>query len=319
MHDQLTLSIDEFDELTQQRLGLFNKQQQFQYLIACVEDQLELQEQLQFLSGCEQTAERLEEMRSLESRHKLLIEEELKDSNALADVQEDFKIQSNLLNNGELQFNSMDNDQITKVLQDVPKLQQNQENLDFRQREITRETERLDNLYHRRQSQKIQARIQIIGGVVAWTVAAATTLLAFIVELSVVLFLIGLLATFFSRQRRKQVKTLESQFDELSVDIENQKVEFVRRQQELADAQKVVEDLFERVGVSSSDELRAEYIKLQEQRQEVNQLKERVEESKDKLRRTQGDLQITERQLHKLISPALDSKEGSIGEQLALF
>ena len=37
MHDQLTLSIDEFDELTQQRLGLFNKQQQFQYLIACVE------------------------------------------------------------------------------------------------------------------------------------------------------------------------------------------------------------------------------------------------------------------------------------------
>ncbi len=258
-------------------------------------------------------------MRSLESRHKLLIEEELKDSNALADVQEDFKIQSNLLNNGELQFNSMDNDQITKVLQDVPKLQQNQENLDFRQREITRETERLDNLYHRRQSQKIQARIQIIGGVVAWTVAAATTLLAFIVELSVVLFLIGLLATFFSRQRRKQVKTLESQFDELSVDIENQKVEFVRRQQELADAQKVVEDLFERVGVSSSDELRAEYIKLQEQRQEVNQLKERVEESKDKLRRTQGDLQITERQLHKLISPALDSKEGSIGEQLALF
>ncbi len=209
-------------------------------------------------------------MRSLESRHKLLIEEELKDSNALADVQEDFKIQSNLLNDDESQFNSMDNDQFTKVLQDVPKLQQNQENLDFRQREITRETERLDNLYHRGQSQKIQARILIIGGVVAWTVAAATTLLAFIVELSVVLFLIGLLATFFSRQRRKQVKTLESQFDELSVDIENQKVEFVRRQQELADAQKVVEDLFERVGVSSSDELRAEFIKLQEQRQEVN-------------------------------------------------
>ena len=209
-------------------------------------------------------------MRSLESRHKLLIEEELKDSNALADVQEDFKIQSNLLNDDESQFNSMDNDQFTKVLQDVPKLQQNQENLDFRQREITRETERLDNLYHRGQSQKIQARILIIGGVVAWTVAAATTLLAFIVELSVVLFLIGLLATFFSRQRRKQVKTLESQFDELSVDIENQKVEFVRRQQELADAQKVVEDLFERVGVSSSHELRAEFIKLQEQKQEVN-------------------------------------------------
>ncbi len=49
-------------------------------------------------------------MRSLESRHKLLIEEELKDSNALADVQEDFKIQSNLLNDDESQFNSMDND-----------------------------------------------------------------------------------------------------------------------------------------------------------------------------------------------------------------
>ena len=136
--------------------------------------------------------------------------------------------------------------------------------------------------------------------------------------MSVVIFSVGLLSGFFSIQKRKQVKTLESQIGKLSADIENIKVEFERDQQELADAKKVMEDLFEQVAVSSSDELKAEYAKLQEQRQEVNQLKERVEESKDKLRRTQGDLQITERQLHELISPALDSKEGSIGEQLAL-
>ena len=280
-------------------------------------DQLELQEQLQSLSGCEQTAERLEEMRSLESRHKLLIEEVTNDKVTLTDLQDNFNRKSNLLNNGELQFNSMDNDQITQILQDVPKLQQNQENLDLRQREITREIERLDNLNHHRHSLKKQAKFLIFSGVVTWIVAAV--FLAFTVALSVVLFSVGLLGGFFSIQKRKQVKTLKSQIDELSADIENQKVVFVRRQQELADAQKVVEDLFERVGVSSSDELRAEYIKLQEQRQEVKRLKERVEESKDKLRRTREDRQNTERQLHKLISPALDSKEGSIGEQLALF
>ena len=142
-HDQLTLSINELDALKQQRSCPLNEQQQFQYLIACVEaklietrlenirdynenidqieqeleilqayqnfpvdrrdellisqtqlsenkrrkeklevelfdnekDHLELQEQLQSLSGCEQIGERLEEIRRLESRHKLLIEE----------------------------------------------------------------------------------------------------------------------------------------------------------------------------------------------------------------------------------------------------
>jgi DNA repair exonuclease SbcCD ATPase subunit len=384
-HDQLTLSINELDALKQQRSGPLNEQQQFQYLIACVEakeietrlenirdynvnidqieqeleilqayqnfpvdrrdellisqtqlsenkrrkeklevelcdnekDQLELLEQLQSLSGCEQIGERLEEIRRLESRHKLLIEEEIKDSAALADIQEDFTMQSNWLNDDESRFNSMDNDQFTQILQDESNLQQNQENLDLRQREINRESERLDNLNHRRQSQKKQSKFLIFSGVVAWI--AAAVLLTLSVALSVVIFSVGLLGGFFSIQKRKQVKTLESQIDELSADIENKKVEFERDQQELADAKKVMEDLFEQVAVSSSDELKAEYAKLQEQRQDVKRLKERVEELNDKLQRTQEDRQDTERQLYNLISPALDSKEGGIDDWLALF
>lgn len=384
-HDQLKLSIDKLDVLTQQKLVLFNKRQNFQYLMVCVEakeietrlenirdynenidqleqeleilqayqnfpvecrdellisqrqlsenkqrkekldaelcnnekDQLELQEQLQAFSGCEQIEERLEEIRSLELRHKLLIEEEIKDSSALADIQEDFKVQSNRLNDDELRFNSMDNNQFTRILQDDASLQQNQDNLDLRQKEITRESERLDNLNHRRQSQIKQAKFLIFSGVAAWI--AAAVLLTLSVALSVVIFLVGLLLGFFSIQKRKRAKTLESQFDELSADTKNEKVEFERRQQELNDSKKVMAELFEQVGVSSSDELKAEFAKLQEQRQKVNQLKERVEASKDKLLRTQENLQNTETQLHNLISLALDSEEGSIDNLVALF
>ncbi len=286
-HDQLTLSINELDALTQQRSCPLNEQQQFQYLIACVEakeietrlenirdynenidqieqeleilqayqdfpvdrrdellisqtqlsenkrrkekleaelfdnekDHLELQGQLQSLSGCEQIGERLEEIRRLESRHKLLIEEEIKDSTALADIPEDFTMQSNRLNYDESRFNSMDNDQFTQILQDESNLQQNQENLNLRQREITRESERLDNLNHRRQSQKKQSKFLIFSGVVAWI--AAAVILTLSVALSVVIFSVGLLSGFFSIQKRKQVKTLESQIGKLSADIEN--------------------------------------------------------------------------------------------------
>lgn len=280
-------------------------------------DQLELQGKLQALSGCKQIGERLEEIRSLELQYKLLIEEEIKDISALADIQEDFKVQSNRLNDDELRFNSMNNDQFTQILQDESTLQRNQDNLDLRQREITREFERLDNLNHRRQSQKKQAKLLIFSGVAAWI--AAAVLLTLSVVLSVVIFSVGLLMGFFSIQKRKRVKTLESQFDELSADTKNEKVEFERKQKELNDSKKVMAELFEQVGVSSSDELKTEFAKLQKQRQKVNQLKERVEASKDKLLRTQEDLHNTETQLHNLMSLALDSEEGSIDNLVALF
>ena len=384
-HDQLKLSIDKLDVLTQQRLVLFSKQQQFQYLIACVEakeietqlenirdykekivhieqelaplqpyqnfpvnrreeilihqtklseneqrkeklevelcdiekDQLELQRQLQTLSGCKKIGESLEEIGSLEMQRKLMIEQVRNDNVTLTDLQDEFNRQSHLLNDRELQFNSMDNDQFTQILQDDSNLQQNQENLDLRHREISRESERLDSLNHRCQGQKKQSRILIFSCVIFWT--AAAVFLAFSVAMSVVLFPFGLLGGYFSVQKRKQAKTLESQIDELSADIENKKVEFERDQQELAGAKKVMEGLYEQVGVSSSDELKPEYAKLQEQRQKVKRLKGRDEELNDELQKTREKLQKIERQIYDLISPALDSEEGSLDEQLELF
>ena len=384
-HDELKLSIDKLDALTQQRLVLFNKRQKFQYLMVCVEakeiegqlenirdfnvnidqieqelanlqpyhkfpvdskdelltsetklseierrkkklevelcenqkDQLELQEQLQSLSGCEQIGERLEGIRRLESRHKLLIEEEVRDNTAQADIQKDLTMQCNRLNDDESRFNSMDYNQFTQMLQNESNLLQEQKILDFRQKEITQETNRLESLNRQRHSLKKLVKFLTFGFAVAWIAAAG--LIAFSIALSLVLFPVGLLGGYFSVQKRKQVKILESQIDELSAETKNKMVELERRQQELNDSKKVMEELFEQVGVSSSDELKAEFEQLQKQRQKVNQLKERVEASKDKLLRTQKDLQNTETQLHNLISIALDSEEVCIDNLLALF
>ena len=384
-HDQLKLSIDELDVLTQQKSDLLKEQRQFQYFLACVEskeietlletirnynvninqieqelailqpyhnfpvdsrddliifqaqlsenkrrkdklevelcdnekDQLELQGKLQALSGCKQIGERLEEIGSLETQRKLLIEQVRNDNVALTDLQDDFNRQSHLLTDNELHFNSMDNDQFMQILQDESSLQKNQDNLNLRDKEITRESDRFDSLTRHKHRLKKQVKFLIFGGAVTWI--AATVLLTFSIPLSVFLFLVGLFGGFLSIHKRKQVKTLESQIDELSADIENKKEEFERDQQELAEAEKVMEDLFEQVSVSSTDELKAEYGKLQEQRQEVKRLKGRAEELNDELQKTREKLQKIERQIYDLISPALDLEEGSLDEQLELF
>ncbi|MBI1930335.1 AAA family ATPase [Candidatus Poribacteria bacterium] len=277
-----------------------------------------LQEQLQSLSGYEQLAETLEEIGNLESKYKFMVEEEEKRKDAWVKAQEAFDTQSDLLKADESKFRLMDSHRFEQVLQDVTNLQQNQTILSLRAREIAHEAERLQNFTHQMRSQKGQIKFLMSAGA-AFLVAAAVCF-AFIAPVSFILLPLGVLGWLFSFQKRQKVKVLERQMGELTASLENQKAEFEQRREELAAAQSAVDDLFEQVGVSSLDALKAEYAKLQAQSRKVEQLKERGEAFFDKLRETQAELEKTERRLQDLIELLRDSSlEGSIVQGLAVF
>ena len=75
--------------------------------------------------------------------------------------------------------------------------------------------------------------------------------------------------------------------------------------------------MFQRVRVSSLDELKTEYTKLQDLRQDVKQLNGKIEEASHQLETTRDELRKTEELLQNFIEPVISQTEGSIPERLA--
>lgn len=267
----------------------------------------ELDKQLQSLTGYEQITETLKEISDLESRYKLLVKEAGNRHDVQVEAQKAFKNQSDQLKAYESKFCSMDRDRFEKVLQDVTQLQHKQTILSLSKQAIVHETKQIQNLNHQMQGQKTQVKLLMAGGAIS--LIATAVCLAFIMPVSFVLFPIALLGGFIALQKQKQVKHLESQMADLSANLENLNRDAQKAENEVNEVKRVVADLFEQVGVSSPDALKAEYDKFQNHRQEVERLNDKVDEVGNQLQEAEDERQQTEQQLCDLVAPVVDSPE----------
>jgi len=276
-----------------------------------------IKNELEQFSGYEEIEVSLDEINRLESKLELLVDDESRQKQRLAETKNEIGTQSEKLKNFENKFHSLTREDFDRLLRDTMDFEKNQTIISLEERELNKEIEQLNNLKNRVKKGKKQVKISFSASGIL-TIASLVLFWSFF-YLTFILIPLGIGGFVLAFRKSKRIKKDEIECEESTKTLQNKELKLSQRKKELEINVGKVDEILKQVGVNSIDELKIEYANLEELRHEYVQLGKKADEIIHQLEDTQSELRRTQKQLQECIKNTINLTEGDIFEQIAEF